>query len=64
MSKIFTLLTVLVAFGLIFGGVFLFSGVSSVEVGEDSVETLDPVVSYVHDPCEYIPGYPDDCGGG
>jgi len=62
MHKIFTLFTVLVAFGLIFGGVFLASGgVSSLDVSEDSVETLEPVVRYVHNSCQHTPGYPDDC---
>ena len=65
MNKIFTLLTVLVAFGLIFGGVFLFSGVSSVEVSEeDFVETLEPVIRYSHDFCDdYQPYEPNPCGG-
>ena len=64
MNKIFTFLMVLVAFGLIFGGVFLFSGVSSVEVSEeDFVETLEPVIRYGHDECYYEPGYPDNCSG-
>lgn len=62
MNKIFTFLTVLVAFGLIFGGVFLFSGVSSVEVSEeDFVETLEPVISYTHN-CDPQPYEPDNCG--
>ena len=64
MNKIFTLLTILVAFGLIFGGTFLFSGVSSIDVSEDSVETLDPVVSQSHDYCDDEPYVPDPCGGG
>ena len=66
MNKIFTFLMVLVAFGLIFGGVFLFSGVSSVEVSEeDFVETLEPVIRYSnHYMCEGgEPGYPDNCSG-
>jgi len=65
MSKIFTFLTVLVAFGLIFGGVFLFSSISSVDVSEeDFVETVGPIIRYSHSSCQPPePGYPDDCHG-
>ncbi len=60
MKKILIALSILAVFGLLVGGVFLFSGVSSVTVvGEDSVETVGPIIRYGH--CPHEPGYPDDC---
>ena len=61
MDKIFTFLIVLVAFGLIFGGIFLVNSITSVDVSEDFAETLKPVILYDGECEPPTPGYPDPC---
>ena len=61
MKKTLVILAILITFGLLMGGTFLFSGITSVEVSEeDFVETFGPITSY--DLCDHQPYEPDPCG--
>ncbi len=61
MKKILIALVILITLGLLIGGTFLFSGISSVKVSEeDFTKTLEPVSSYGL--CDNEPGYPNPCG--
>ncbi|MCH8945749.1 MAG: hypothetical protein IIA85_02410 [Nanoarchaeota archaeon] len=60
MKKTIIVLGILIVFGFIIGGIFLFNSISSVDViKQDFVETLEPIISYSH--CHHTPGYPNDC---
>ena len=59
MQKTLIVLCILIVFGFLIGGIFLFSSISSVEViKQDFAETLEPVIKYSCDP---PPGYPNNC---
>jgi len=59
MKKTLIILSILLVFGLLIGGVFLFSSISSVDVSEQYfVETLGPIILHS---CGSAPGYPNNC---
>lgn len=63
MKKILIALVILIVFGLLIGGTFLFNGITSIEVSEqDFTKTLEPVSSYGL--CDPEPNEPDPCGEG